>query len=152
MKKLKAIIAGAFFSICFLSAGAQNQTIPLNEPDYNKPKIFDDLPQKMLLRIADVERLFFLATGTITSVQASDSFLLKGTIVSKADGPTKSVVLKCNNRANVFFTFSKVVKPDGGFTYAGRLLSRDNGDAYEIKQEAEQYFLIKKNLYDLINE
>lgn len=152
MKKLKATIAGAFFSICFLNVGAQTQTIPLNEPDYNKPKIFNDLPQRMAMRIADAEKLFFLATGSITSVQISDSFLLKGIIVSTADGITKSFVLKCNNRDEVFFTFSKVAKPDGTFTYAGRMMSRNNGDAYEIKQEGDQYFLIKKNLYDLINE
>lgn len=151
MKNLKTILVCTIL-MCYVTTNAQDRNIPLNEPDYNKPAIFSDLPQKMLLRIADAEILFASKSGDVTSVQLTDNFLFKGIVVSKADGQIKSIVLKSSDREGVFLTFTKVENEKSEIIYRGRIMSRNNGDAFEIKEEAGQYFFIKKGYYDLINE
>ena len=54
---LTLLLASALFSF------AQDKTVPLNEPNYNKKKVFTDLPDKAQMRMADVERLLTLPVG-----------------------------------------------------------------------------------------
>ena len=153
MKKLKASAIGVLLTVCSLHAGAQDQKIPLNEPDHNKPKLFNHLPQKMNLKISDVESVFGYSVGAAVSLKVTDNFLFQGTVVSKSEDATvKSIVVKSANLQGATFTFSKITKDDGSFNYAGRIMSRNNGDAYEIKAENGQYILNKKNLHELIAE
>ena len=151
MKKLKTLITGVFFMACF-SVNAQEKTL-LNEPDLNKPRLFADLPQKMLLKLSEMEPLLNASIGDVISVKAADNFSLEGTIVSKSeDASVKSIVIRSSNRQGAIFTFTRTANADGSPKYVGRMLNRNNGDAFEIAIENGQYVLIKKNLYDLIAE
>jgi hypothetical protein len=153
MKKLSALALGML--LIFLQASAQDHSIPLNEPDYNKPKLFADLPQRMTLKTAGIEALFNAALGTSISYRVADNFNWEGTVVSRsdaADATVKSVVIRSTNRLGATFTFTRTQKTDGSFTYIGRIMSRNNGDAFEIVLENGQYMLAKKNLYDLLSE
>ena len=153
MKKLKASAFGVLLTVCFLHSEAQNQKIPLNEPDHNKPKLFNHLPQKMTLKLSEVESVFNYSVGSAINLKITDNFLFQGTVVSKSEDATvKSIVVKSANLQGATFTFSKTTKEDGSFTYIGRIMSRNNGDAYEIKAENGQYILQKKNLHELIAE
>lgn len=155
MKKLHAVATGLLLFFSLLQASAQDHSLPLNEPDYNKPKLFADLPQKMNLRTAGLDNLFTTALGTSISVRVSDNLTWEGTVVSRsdaADAGSKSVVIRSTNRPGATFTFTRTQKADGSFAYLGRIMSRSNGDAYEIVQEDGQYVLSKKSLYDLMNE
>jgi len=154
MKKLKAILAGAFLTLCASISAAQEKTT-FNETDYNKPKLFADLPQKMNLKVSELQNLFKLSVGTSVNVQAADNFIFQGTIVSKSDekdASVKSIVIKSSNRQGAAFTFTRITNTDGTYKYAGRVLSFSNGDAYEVVEEKGQYYLQKKNLHDLIAE
>lgn len=153
MKKLKASALGVLLAVCFLHSEAQDQKIPLNEPDHNKPKLFNHLPQKMTLKLSEVESVFNYAVGAVVNVKITDNLLFQGTVVSKSEDATvKSIVVRSANLQGVAFTFSKTTKEDGSFNYVGRIMSRNSGDAYEVKTENGQYILQKKNLYDLIAE
>jgi hypothetical protein len=155
MKIAKASLLGLLLTLCMLHTAAQNQKLPVNEPDYNKPRLFADLPAKMNLRMPDLEVLFGLTVGARVSVQATDQFLLEGLVVSTSDAPdesSKSIVIRSSTRIGATFTFTRIRNTDGTIGYIGRMISRSNGDAYTISFENGQYILEKKNLYDLVSE
>ena len=157
MKTLKIIAACALFSLGYLHSAAQEE-LPINgEPNYNKPKIFADLPQKMNITISDIESLFDLSVGTPVMAKLSKNFPFKGTIVSKSGVATtavRSVVIKSttNARLGAVLTLTKIRKEDGSYVYRGRILSRESSDAYEIATENGGYVLQKKNYYEMVRE
>jgi hypothetical protein len=155
MKKLKASAFSVLLIVCGMHTQAQEQKIPLNEPNHNKPKLFNNLPQKMNLRLSEVEPVFNYAVGATISIQLADNFLFQGTVISKSDekdASVKSIVIRSSTMQGASFSFTKTANPDGSYKYIGRIMSRNNGDAYEIKTENGQYILQKKNLYELIAE
>jgi hypothetical protein len=152
MKKLKVLAFCLVSFIVFTQAAAQTN-IPLNEPDYNKPKIFSDLPQQMTLQVSEADQLFNLGEGELARVQVTSEYLLKGQVVSiGGDKSGRTVIIRIPERNNAIFTFTRKTNADGVVSYVGRILSRNNGDAYEIKKENGQYIFNKVNLYDLISE
>lgn len=155
MKFLKTIIFMALFTVCFLHTKAQAPTPPLNQPDYNKPKIFSDLPEKQTLNLSNMEALLSLSVGTRVNTTIANGFALTGTVVScsnATDGRVKSVVIKSSNRQGATLTFTRITAPDGSTSYIGRMISKDASDAFQIIKEGSQYSIRKQGLYDLINE
>jgi hypothetical protein len=152
MKKLRAL---AFYlvSFIFITQAAAQSNIPLNEPDYNKPKIFSDLPQQMILKVSEANQLFGFGEGDIVEVQVTAEYLLKGQVVTiGGDKSARTVIIRIPGRNNAIFTFTRNSSADGVISYVGRIMSRSNGDAYEIKRENGQFIFNKINLYDLISE
>jgi len=155
MKTFKTIAITALFGLSCLYSGAQENLPVNNNPDYNKPKLFDDLPQKMPLTISDMESLFDLPVGTPVMAKLTKSFPFKGTIVSKSGGTEtsiRSVVIKSSTRQDAVLTFTKIKNTDGTYTYRGRIISNKSIDAYEIVKENDQYILQKKNYYEMVRE
>lgn len=151
--KLKNCVAGAFLLLCSFLAQAQDQKFPINDPDRNKPKLFADLPPKMEVKISEMQSLFRHKVGAVVSMQVSDQFLFEGSVVSKAeDAQVKSVVIRSTNRPGAVLSFSRTQNADGSEKFVGMIISRNNGDAYEITKEKGHYVFIKKDLYDLMNE
>jgi hypothetical protein len=152
MKKLKAFALCVLLSIACIRSSAQTN-IPINEPDYNKPKIFSDLPQQMVLQTAEADQLFNLKAGDATKTQLTTQLFINGTVISNGGSKlVRTVVMKIPARNNAILTLTRTTAPDGVFTYTGRIMSRGNGDAYEIRKENGQFIFNKINLYDLINE
>jgi hypothetical protein len=157
MKMFKAIATCVLLCLSYFYSEAQENLPRINEPDYNKPKLFEDLPQKMNLTISDMESLFDLSVGTPVLAKLTKSFHFKGTIVSKsgtAVSRVRSVVIKSttNVRQGAVFTFTKISNVDGGYTYRGRIISKESIDAYEIIKENGQYVLQKKNYFEMVRE
>jgi len=155
MKRQKTSVLLALLSVCYLHSPAQTTVPPVNQPDYNKPKVFTDLPEKLDLRVADMEALLNLSVGSHVNATIATGFSLSGTVVSKSnpsDQSVKSVVVKSANRKNALLTFSRIRKNDGSFSYVGRMISREASDAFEIVKEGSTYVLRKKGYYDLVNE
>lgn len=155
MKLLKTGAAIALLTACYLHSPAQGTTPPINEPNYNKPKIFADLPDKQNLNLADLEALLHLPVGTQVNTKIAAGFRLAGTVISKSDpidASVKSVVIKSSNRQQATLTFTRTTKQDGSISYIGRMISKEAGDALEIVKEGSNYIIRKKGFYDLINE
>ena len=154
MKILKSGALCVLLYACALSSAAQ-KTLPVSEPDYNKPRLFADLPQKFTLNIKAFDSLLDLPEGQSINVPLSGQLRYQGIVVSKsnpADTEVKSIVIKSTNRLGATFTFTRIRNMDGSFAYKGRLLSHKHSDAYEIQLENGQYILNKNHLYDLFNE
>lgn len=157
MKTLKIITAFALFSLSYFYSAAQEELRLNKEPNYSKPKLFADLPQKMNVTISDMESVFDLPVGTVVTAKLAKNFPFKGIIISKAGdtgAQVRSVVIKSTNntRSGAVLTFSKVRKDDGTYNYTGRILSMESIDAFEIVKENGQYVLQKKNYYEMIRE
>lgn len=154
MKILKTGALSVLLSLCFISSNAQK--IPsFSEPDYNKPKAFADLPQKMKLDVQTFEKLLLTDVGNKINLLIAPGFNLQGVVVSKSDPidvQSKTVVIRATNREGATFTISRINNTDGTFSYNGRILSFKHSDAYEITQEEGQFVMVKRNLYDLFNE
>ena len=155
MKNLKTSAFAALLAVSYLQSPAQNSTVPINEPNYNKPKLFSDLPNNLKLRLTDMEALLNFPVGTQVNTSIAADFPLAGIVVSRsnqAEAFVKTVVIKSSNRPGAAFTFTRVTNPDGSFIYTGRMMSKDAGDAFEIVKERDVYVIRKRGLYDLINE
>jgi hypothetical protein len=152
MKVLQFITICVLFCHCYFYSGAQEK-IPINQPDYNKARLFDDIPKKIILKTADMESLFDFSVGSPVIAKFSKDFYLQGAVVSKStDATVKAIVIKATNRQGAVFTFTKIAKSDGACIYKGRILSRNNSDAFEIVKENDQYVLQKKNYYEIVSE
>lgn len=154
MKTLKTIAFTALLGVSSLFSQAQ-ENVPINQPDYNKPKIFNDLPQKMNVAIGDLSPLFGLPVGSSVIAKLNKSFPFKGTIVSKSGtngSPVQSVIIRSVTRQGAVLTLTKLNNPDGSYVYHGRIISKESIDSYEIVKEDDQYVLQKKNYYEMIRE
>ena len=154
MKNLvKGIICLSVFLVCQQSNA---QSIPVREPDMNRPSLFQNLPEKVSCRINDFSALLNSETGRNVSVLFTDNINLKGvvsSVASKFDNTLQSVVVRLTNYPGAALSFSKITKEDGTVAYTGRIISFQHGDAYEIRQENNgQYYFVKKGFYDLVNE
>lgn len=159
MKNFRILILCASISLHSLSIAAQSVTIPINEPDLNKPLLFSSLPDTIPVDMGNVNNLFGTLVGTQVnmnlSVSLSDIFQIEGQVissVSKFENMIVSVVIRLSNYPGAVFTISKITETGGSILYTGRIVSRQHGDLFELKNINSRFVLIKKNYYDLINE
>ena len=155
MKFLKTSAICVLLTVCFLQSSAQKTGVPLNEPDYNKPKLFADLPEKIDINVSSLDLLFNEQNGKSVSVNFTPNISLHGVVVSRAKddlAKSNSIVIKLTGRIGAIFSFTKIENGDGTFNYVGRIISRQHIDAYEIAKDKGQFVLQKKSLYDLYSE
>ena len=149
---LKGIVCLSLIFVCLKSNA---QTPPVREPDMNRPSLFQNLPEKISCRINDLSAFLESEIGRNISFLFSGNLSFEGVIssvASKFDNTLQSIVVRSTNFPGAALSFSRIKKEDGTFSYVGRILSFQHGDAYEINQENGQYFFVKKGFYDLVNE
>jgi hypothetical protein len=149
-------LSGLCLLLSFICAttSAQNK-IPVNEPDLNKPKLFANLPDKIPVDISSLQSLLNAENGKEVSLKLGQNTLNKfnGKVVSKVNTDNiQSVVIRSGNFNGATFTLSSSTQPNGTVKFTGRIISFQHGDLYELQNQNDQYLLIKKNFYDLINE
>lgn len=157
MKPLKTSALGLLLSVCIFHAAAQHDTkkLPISQYDYNKPKLFKDLPNKINVSLKNIDNVFDLEVGKSINLPFALNFQFAGTIVSKAEDPSinvKSIVIKSTNKVGATLALSRIINDDNSITYRGRIMSFNHGDAYEFVSENGSYALVKKGLYDLYEE
>lgn len=153
---MKNLQKGTIFFFLLLSPAflfAQEQNL-IQEPDYNKPKLFADVTAKFAVDVNALETLLEVPVGQNVNAILTRNFNLQGIVVSKsdpADPNVKSVVIRSTNRNGATMTFTKVKDENGVASYIGRIVSYRNGDAFELNKEGNGYVWVKKNLYELIS-
>lgn len=158
MKNLRTHAVCVCMSLMSICSFAQKETNPpVNEPDYNKPRLFDNLPEKIAVNIDAVSTLFNKAIGASVDLglSATSQFQFDGEVVSRAskfNDKLQSVVVRSSNFNGAGLTISKIIADDGSVIYRGRIISLKHGDLFELQKEDNGYVLVKKNFYDLINE
>lgn len=143
----------AFSSICSMAQNIQKKAVPVNEPDYNKPKLFGDLPDRINLDPTHLTSLLTSQVGQSVSLTVSPEIAISGQVVSKAeDKNSTSVVVRMTNRPGARLIFTKLTGENNSVKYIGRILSLKHGDSFEIVNENGQYYFKKKKIYDLVTE
>jgi hypothetical protein len=157
MKKLCAIILYTSISLCSLCTFAQSGVIPINEPDYNKPKLFQSLPDIIPVNMEIIMTLFGSPVGLLVSLNLSAvaSFRFEGKVVSsvsKYENSLQSIVIRSTNYIGARLTVSRLTDVTGNISYTGRMISKQHGDLYELKNVNNQFVLLKRKFHDLVNE
>jgi hypothetical protein len=154
---MKNLQKGTIFFLLLLSPViifAQENNL-IQEPDYNKPKLFADVAAKFAVDVNALETLLEVPVGQNVNAFLTRNFSLQGVVVSKSDPAdlnVKSVVIRSTNRNGATMTFTKVRDENGQSSFIGRIVSYKNGDAFELNKEENGYVLVKKNLYDLLSK
>src|SRR5258705_9725910 len=158
MKNLRIPVLCACITLCSLFSAAQDQKFIVNEPNYNKPRLFDNLPEVIPVSIDNLNGLINTKTGTIISTNLSSDARtapFEGNVVSsvsKYENKVQTVVIKSTNYNGATLYISRVITDDGTVKYNGRLMSFQHGDLYVLQQNDAGFALVKKNYYDVINE
>lgn len=158
MKNLHIPVLCACITLCSLFSAAQNQKVIVNEPDYNKPRLFDNLPEVIPVSMESLNDLVNAKTGaSINTNLSSDTRTapFEGKVVSsvsKYADKVQTVVIRSTNYNGASFYISKVTLDDGTIRYNGRLMSFQHGDLFVLQQKDAGFELVKKNYYDVINE
>ncbi|MGQ0740339.1 MAG: hypothetical protein ACT4OJ_14905 [Bacteroidota bacterium] len=157
MKSLRTSVLCAAVALCSLGSYAQDKPAPVNEPDHNKPKLFEGLPDKVQLSVDELSSLFSTPLGRPTAVRLSENarFQFEGEVVSSGNQPgniTQSIVIRSTNFNGATFSISRTIAADGTVSFRGRIISFRHGDLYELQKQDGQYMLVKRNFYDLVNE
>ncbi|MBI1342321.1 MAG: hypothetical protein GC171_05215 [Terrimonas sp.] len=155
MKDLKRALLLLTSISFYLIVPAQENTLPVREPDYNKPFLFEQLPQRILCSTDELQSLLQAQQGQAVNTDLALHFNFRGTVVSVADkyaGDLVSVTIRSSNYAGAVLNLARVRLSDGSIKFTGRIISLQHGDAFDLVQENNQYYFIKKGFYDLINE
>jgi len=156
MKNLKLAAFCLCLSFCCvyaLAQNVQNRSVPVNEPDHSKPKLFADLPDRINFDPTHLLDLFNTPVGQSISLEVTSAFTLSGLVVSKAnDQNSASVVLRLTSRPGARLIFTKLTGANTPIKYIGRIISLKHGDSYEINSENGQYYFKKKGIYELVTE
>lgn len=151
-------LPGICLSLLLICAPASAQEkIPVNEPDLSRPKLFSNFPDKIPVNILDLQALVNTETGKEVSLllDKNTSTGFTGKVVSatsKYNNNIRSVVIRSGNFNGATLTLSSSILANGTVKFTGRIISLQHGDLYELQKLNDQYMLIKKNYYDLINE
>jgi len=157
MKNLRTPMLCVCITLFSFCAVAQDIKVPVNEPDNNKPKLFNKLPDYVSVNITGLNTLLNAPVGKAVSIDlGSDSpFLFEGHVVSvasKFENTLQSVVIRSTNFPGARLTFSQITNADGTFSYTGRIISFQHGDLFELQNQNGKFALIKRKFNDLVNE
>ena len=140
-----------------LSSFAQNEKDLINQSENKKPKLFSNLPDKIPVSIDKINDLLGTPVGQTTKLKstANDVFEFDGDVVSKTskyENNIQSVVMRPSNFNGASLTISKIINEDGTVSYAGRIISFQHSDLYELQNSNGQFAWVKRNFIDLVNE
>ena len=157
MRNLRTRVLFISVLLSSLSASAQRQPVPVNQPDYNKSTLFTALPEKITIATNSLATALKTTTGNTVSITLSDEpvFRFEGQVVStvsKYENKIQSVVIRSSNFDGATLTISRITNDDGTQSYTGRIISFGHGDLYELQTSGGQLILVKKKLNDLVNE
>jgi hypothetical protein len=142
-----------FCSLCSTAQNVQSKIVAVNEPDYSKPKLFADLPDRIKFDPVPLSDLFSVAVGQSINISIAPGFDFSGQVVSISNASVStSVVVRSTNRLGARLVFTRLTDSTNSIKYIGRIISPKHGDSYEIVSENDQYFFQKKGIYDLMTE
>lgn len=143
--------------LLYLCSAAQTDKPPVTEPNYNKPRLFDNLPKSIPVNIAEINTVLSSELGSRASIGLSTAANIRfdGDIISTASkygNAIQTVVIRSSNFNGAQLTISRTTSPEGVVSYVGRIISFQHGDLYELEKQNGQFVLVKKNYHDLVNE
>src|SRR5689334_8765145 len=94
------------WGVCSVAQHVQTRSVSVNEPEYNKPKLFGDLPERINFDPARLTVIFSTQVGQSISLSVTPAFNISGQVVSKAeDANSTSTVVRLTNRPGASLVF-----------------------------------------------
>lgn len=157
MKTIRTASLCALFALSALVSSGQDQKIPINEPDYNKPRLFNSLPDQIPVTSTLLDNLISSPVGRNSriSLAADETVPFQGEVVSvasKYNNTMQSVVIRSDSYEGASLTVTRVTAADGTVKYTGRIISFKHGDLFVLETRDGQLMLVKKNYYEVVNE
>jgi hypothetical protein len=157
MKNLRTALLCVLTLLSAMFTVAQENKIPINEPDHNKPRLFDALPSRIPVSLTELNAVLDAPVGRTASISLGEANGMRfdGEVVSVAtqhDAQVRSVVIRSRNYNGARLTLSRIEKEDGTISFAGRIISFQHGDLFELKNESGTLVLVKRNYHELVNE
>lgn len=157
MKTIRTTMLCVVFALSAYVSNSQEQKVPVNEPDYNKPRLFTNLPGKISVNNNLIDNILTAPLGRSSSFRLSEdnSFQFAGEVVSTAskyNNSIQSVVIRLETFNGARLTLSKITNADGSIRYTGRIISFTHGDLYELENQNGELVLVRKNFHELVNE
>src|SRR5688572_31677956 len=139
MKNLRTTLLCVCLQLCGLCTLAQVE-VRVNEPDMNKPKLFNTLPEKITVNPEKLAGLLTDPVGTDVNILIGDLMPFQGRVVSSSNTNDlmSSIVIRSTNYPEALLTFSRAII-DGIVTYSGRILSMKHGDLFELQLKNGEY-------------
>ena len=127
------------------------------EPDHNRQKIFQQLPDSLIFQPERLVELLERKIGEKVQVPVGieSKLVLTGQVVSitnKYDGRIQSIVIRTNENPDIMILFSRIVSDNGEIIYRGYLRGKESGDLYVAANLTGKWQWIRKGFYDVINE
>src|SRR4029078_13589983 len=91
MKNTGTLVLCTIFSCITILTQAQEKPIPINEPNYNKPKLFQNLPERITVDISTLESIFSADQGRPANINISAGIQLQGSVTSKTTNDISAV-------------------------------------------------------------
>lgn len=157
MNNLKFLGLCLFCYLVCTRVSAQNKASFNSFDNTSKPTLFSQFPDRIAISAKDLEALFTgAAVSSNLSIQSTDkNFNFSGKLVpaaSRYDSKIRTLIIRSSNFSGATLTLSSSTLTDGTVEYSGRIISFQHGDLLVLQREKGEYYLIKKNFRDLVNE
>ena len=132
MKNLRILGCCISISLFCLTASAQQDRVPVNEPNEKKPLLFNDLPSSIDVQTDRISSLFTAEPGQAITLDLP-SFHFEGlvmSVVTKYENTIQTIIIRSTNYDGARLTLSRINSPEG-IRYTGRIISMQHGDLYE---------------------
>jgi hypothetical protein len=156
MKNLRTFLLCACITAYGFCASAQAPSIPINEPNPNKPRLFSALPDNIVVNSDLFTTLLNTPIGNNIIIPINTAARFQGlvaSVISKYENSMQTVTIRLTNYPGANLTLTKTINSeDGSLVYTGRIISLEHGDLYELQNQNGEYSFTKKKFYELINE
>lgn len=117
-----------------------------------KPNAFDNYGKELVCFNSALDRIMNSETGALIETDLANNFKITGTVISNVQkyGNLKTVLVRLTNFPNLVLSLSKLSDKNTKEHYAGRIISSDFNDAYEIVLENGAYKMKKKMVEEVI--
>jgi hypothetical protein len=121
----------------------------------SRPNLFNNFSARIPTAVAELDKAFLGAEGSLIHLNFSNNFSFAGTIFSSVQrySNLSSVIIKLPSMNNSLLSLSKRINDDNTVTYVGRIINEKSGDGYELKKDiAGNYTFNKIKTGDLIQD
>lgn len=111
-----------------------------------RPKIFQNFPETMDVSASTFQNLFSTQDGDDVSLNLAGTFNFPGKVISNSVkySNLQTIVIISPQFNNAIFNISKITNADNTISYEGRIINERAFDGYELKQNADGTYTMKK--------
>lgn len=149
---MKYLTATGYFLVLLLNAqlsSAQkpghNKIVLPPQATIEKPALFKNVPERLMVTRPDLDRLFSVRTGRVV-LPADKGFSFEGALVEKVqkNPNVTSINIRLHNYDSSLLNISRITHSDLTVTYHARVINRKSGDILLLKSENGQLYFSRE--------